>query len=51
MINWLVGPDHSPLETTIACEQVAIDVTAGVAMNEPAEYLAQIYRFGEMGHA
>ena len=46
LINWLIGPDHSPLETTIAYEQVAIDVTAAVAMREPDEYLAQVYRFG-----
>jgi rubrerythrin len=46
MINWLIGPDHSPLETTIAYEQVAIDVTASVAQNEPDPYLAQVYRFG-----
>jgi rubrerythrin len=46
LINWLIGPDHSPLETTIAYEQVAIDVTAGVAMREPDPYLAQVYRFG-----
>lgn len=45
-INWLIGADHSPLETTIAYEQVAIDVTAGVAMREPDAYLAQVYRFG-----
>src|SRR3954454_15243035 len=46
LINWLIGPDHSPLETTIAYEQVAIDVTAAVAQNEPDDYLAQVYRFG-----
>src|SRR3954449_9055830 len=46
LINWLIGPDHSPLEPTIAYEQVAIDVTAGVAMREPDPYLAQVYRFG-----
>jgi rubrerythrin len=46
LINWLIGADHSPLETTIAYEQVAIDVTAAVAMNEPDSYLAQVYRFG-----
>jgi rubrerythrin len=46
LINWLIGADHSPLETTIAYEQVAIDVTAAVAMNEPDDYLAQVYRFG-----
>jgi rubrerythrin len=46
LVNWLIGPDHSPLETTIAYEQVAIDVTAAVAQNEPDPYLAQVYRFG-----
>jgi hypothetical protein len=46
MINWLLGADHSPLETTIAYEQVAIEVTAAVAQQEPDPYLAQAYRFG-----
>lgn len=46
MINWLIGADHSPLETTIAYEQVAIEVTAAVAQNEPDPYLAQVYRYG-----
>ena len=45
-VNWLLGADHSPLETTIAYEQVAIDITAAVAQNEPDEYLAQTYRYG-----
>src|SRR5690606_17739746 len=35
MVNWLIGADHSPLETTIAYEQVAIEVTAAVAQTEP----------------
>jgi hypothetical protein len=46
MVNWLMSPDHSPLETTIGYEQVAIEVTAHVAQHEPDEYLAQVYRFG-----
>jgi hypothetical protein len=46
MINWLLGSDHSPLETTIAYEQVAIEVTAAVAQREPDAYCAQAYRFG-----
>lgn len=46
MVNWLLGADHSPLETTIAYEQVAIEVTAAVAQTEPDEYYAQTYRFG-----
>ncbi|RPE76913.1 hypothetical protein [Vulcaniibacterium tengchongense] len=45
-VNWLLGADHSPLETTIAYEQVAIEVTAAVAQREPDPYLAQTYRFG-----
>ena len=46
MVNWLIGADHSPLETTIAYEQVAIEVTAAIAQREPDPYLAQVYRFG-----
>jgi len=46
MVNWLLPPDQSPLETTIGFEQVAIEVTAAVAMQEPDPYMAQIYRFG-----
>jgi rubrerythrin len=46
MVNWLLSPDHSPLETTIAYEQVAIELTAAVAQREPDPYLAQVYRFG-----
>src|SRR3954462_6877875 len=45
-INWLLGADHSPIETTIAYEQVAIEITAAVAQKEPDPYLAQVYRFG-----
>ncbi|HEY6723801.1 MAG TPA: hypothetical protein VI197_07200 [Polyangiaceae bacterium] len=46
LINWLNPADQSPLETTIGFEQVAIEVTASVAMAEPDPYLAQVYRFG-----
>lgn len=46
LINWLLGADHSPLETTIGYEQVAIEVTAAVAQKEPDKYLAQVYRYG-----
>jgi hypothetical protein len=45
-VNWLLPGDMSPLETTISFEQVAIEVTAAVAQQEPDEYLAQVYRFG-----
>jgi hypothetical protein len=44
-INWLIGADHSPLETTIGYEQTAIEITASVAQLEPDAYLAQGYRF------
>lgn len=46
LVNWLLPPDQSPLETTIAYEQVAIEVTAAVAQQEPDPYMAQVYRFG-----
>ncbi|MFN7132094.1 MAG: hypothetical protein ACK4N5_08425 [Myxococcales bacterium] len=46
LVNWLNPADQSPLETTIAYEQVAIEVTAAVAQQEPDPYLAQVYRFG-----
>jgi rubrerythrin len=46
MVNWLIGADHSPLETTIAYEQTAIEVTAAIAQQEPDAYAAQTYRFG-----
>jgi hypothetical protein len=44
-INWLIGADHSPIETTIGYEQTAIEVTASVSLLEPDPYLAQGYRF------
>src|SRR5918993_1619085 len=44
-VNWLIGADHSPIETTIGYEQTAIEVTASVAQLEPDKYLAQGYRF------
>jgi rubrerythrin len=46
LVNWLLPADLSPLETTIAFEQVAIEITAGIAVREPDPYLAQVYRFG-----
>jgi hypothetical protein len=46
MVNWLNPPDQSPLETTLGFEQVAIEVTASIAQNEPDPYLASVYRYG-----
>jgi hypothetical protein len=46
LVNWLLPADLSPLETTIGFEQVAIEITARVALQEPDAYMAQVYRFG-----
>ncbi len=46
MVNWLLSADHTPLETTIGFEQVAIEVTAALALEEPDPYIAAMYRFG-----
>jgi hypothetical protein len=46
LVNWLLPPDQSPLETTIGYEQASIELTADVAQKEPDAYLAQLYRFG-----
>jgi hypothetical protein len=46
MVNWLNPGDQSPLETTVGFEQVAIEVTAAVALAEPDPYHAATYRFG-----
>lgn len=46
MVNWLNPADQSVLETTIGFEQVAIEVTAAVALAEPDPYQAANYRFG-----
>lgn len=46
MVNWLLPADQSPLETTIAYEQAAIEITAHIAKVEPDPYIAQVHRFG-----
>lgn len=46
LVNWLLPPDQSALETTIGYEQVAIEVTAYIARVEPDPYVAQVHRFG-----
>lgn len=45
-VNWLLPGLATALETTIAYEQVAVDLTAWVARMEPDEYLRQAYQFG-----
>jgi hypothetical protein len=42
LINWLIGADHSPIETTIGYEQTAIEVTASVAKLECDEARAVV---------
>jgi hypothetical protein len=46
VVNWLLPGWSSVLETTIAYEQVATDLTSWVARNEPDPYLRQAYEFG-----
>jgi len=46
LISGLLGADHSLLETAIALEQLAIEITAAVAQKETDKYLGQVYRFG-----
>ena len=46
VMNWLLPGVPSALETTLAYEQVAVDLTAWVARMEPDPYLKQAYDFG-----
>jgi len=46
VVNWLLPGIPSPLETALAYEQVATDLTAWVARMEPDPYLRQAYEFG-----
>lgn len=46
LVNWLLPPDLSPIETTLNYEQVAIELTAHIASHEPDPYIAQVHRFG-----
>jgi hypothetical protein len=45
-INWLHPADQTVLETTVAYEQVAIDLTAYFARNEPDVYVREAFNFG-----
>lgn len=45
-INWLNPFDQTVLETTIAYEQVAVDLTAYLARTEPDPYLKEVLHFG-----
>ena len=45
-INWLNPSDQSIMETTIGYEQVAVDLTAYLARNEPDPYVREVFNFG-----
>lgn len=44
--NWLCPSDQSVLETTLGYEQVAVDLTAWLAQNEPDKYVKETFDFG-----
>ncbi|MGD6851841.1 MAG: hypothetical protein ACQCN6_07270 [Candidatus Bathyarchaeia archaeon] len=41
-VDWLNPPNQNILETTIGYEQVAVDLTANLAKNEPDDYFRQV---------
>lgn len=45
-VNWLIPAQESTLEVVIGYEQVASDLTAAVAQQEPDAYARQAYQFG-----
>ena len=45
-VNWMTPSDQSVLETTLGYEQVAVDLTAWLAQNEPDEYVKETFDFG-----
>lgn len=45
-INWLNPANQTVLETTIAYEQVAVDLTAYLARHEPDPYMRESMHFG-----
>lgn len=45
-INWMSPSDQSVLETTLGYEQVAVDLTAWLAQNEPDDYVRETFNFG-----
>jgi hypothetical protein len=46
LVNWLLPADQSVLETTLAYEQVEVEVTAALAQQEPDPYVKQVLEFG-----
>jgi len=45
-VNWMSPADQSVLETTLSYEQVAVDLTAWMAQNEPDDYVRETFNFG-----
>ncbi len=45
-VNWLIPACQSVLESTLAYEQVAVDLTSWLAQNEPDEYVRETFNFG-----
>lgn len=45
-VNWMIPGDESTLEVTLGYEQVAVDLTAWLARNEPDPYVRQTLEFG-----
>ena len=45
LINWLNPGNATIVETTIGYEQVAVDLTANLAKNEPDDYFRQVLDF------
>lgn len=45
-INWLCPQKQTVLDTTLGYEQVAVDLTAWLAQNEPDDYVRETFNFG-----
>jgi len=45
-VNWLIPYSQSVLESTLAYEQIAVDLTSWLAQNEPDDYVRETFNFG-----
>lgn len=45
-VNWLSPVNQTVLDTTLGYEQVAVDLTAWLAQNEPDDYVKETFNFG-----
>lgn len=45
-VNWLTPANQTVLDTTLGYEQVAVDLTAWLAQNEPDKYVKETFDFG-----